>query len=62
MFSGVFSGKFQNTLSTEQQQTATLELKKVRFKYWSSIVLFESEITSEETKVQTLGIIFGGYV
>ena len=42
--------------------------KKGRCKYWSSIVLFESGITSEKTKVQifkfllqdSLGIIFGG--
>ena len=42
--------------------------KKGRCKYWSSVVLFESGITSEKTKVQifkfllqdSLGIIFGG--
>ena len=33
-----------------------LGTNKVRFKYWSSIVSFESGITSEKTKVQILGI------
>ena len=50
MFSGGFLRKFQSTFSTEQQQTATSELKKGRCKYWSSIVLFELRIISENTK------------
>ena len=69
VFSSVFSIKFQKTFSTEQQWTGTLELKKWRCKYWSSIVLFEPEITSENTNFDflifvklLLGIISEGYV
>ena len=50
VFSSGFSRKFRTT-STEQQGTATLEPKKRRWKYWSSIVLFDSGITCEKFQV-----------
>ena len=52
VFSNGFSGKFQKSFSTEQLRTAILYFgtKKERCKYWSSIVLLESGITSEKAK------------
>ena len=35
--------------------------KKVRFKYWSSIVLFESGITSEKSKVQIFYFLLSSF-
>ena len=52
VFSNGFSGKFQKSFSTEQLRTAILYFgtKNGRCKYWSSIVLLESRITSEKAK------------